>query len=125
MENRFLRVLVLSFLLSSCSFLPTGTDMWINSKLNNTPLGSSREQVQDSFGNPIYRIKYPQGNSLIEVWGYEVGNYWYHESLTVFFKDGQFIGIPRKTYDLLVFMHELGLVDPRSQFVNTFERQSA
>lgn len=97
--------------------------MWINRKLNNTPLGSSKQQVQASFGNPIYRIKYPQEkSSMIEVWGYEVGNYWYHESLTLFFKDEQFIGIPRKTYDLLFFMKQLGLVDARTVFL---ERQSA
>jgi hypothetical protein len=105
-----------AFLFSSCALLPMSTDAWINRKLDNIPMGSSKELVAQRFGNPIYRIKFPEA-SHVEIWGYDLGHYWYHESITMFFKEGMFIGVPRTPYDLMALMRQLRLVDPAAQFM--------
>jgi hypothetical protein len=108
-------LILLAFLFSSCAlFLPYGTSSWINRKLDRTPAGSSQEEVLKHFGRPIYQIKFPDA---VEIWGYDLGHYWYHEMLPFFFRDGRFIGVPRSSYELFVFMHQHRLIDGETRFI--------
>ncbi len=111
--KRILGLILILFCFSSCALIPAGTQVWIDQKMDKTPIGSSKETVLKNFGQPIYHIDFPEG---IEIWGYELGHYWYHLEITFFFRDERVIGVPLTSYDQLRLLQQLRILDSSAQF---------
>lgn len=114
---------VLIFFQFSCAFLSLATSSWIERKLERLPPGVSDQNVRAEMGEPVFRIRawereevLPAGRARrqVDIWGYEVGHYWYHETCFFFFRQGRLIGAPRDPYDLLKMLHALKLMPDAS-----------
>ena len=77
----------LILLFQSCAAVPYVTEEVISRKLMNLPLGASKEKVLREFGPAHFMATIPRGEDLIEIFGYEMGNYTYSESNLIIFRE--------------------------------------
>ncbi len=107
MFNRNTAILLLPLavlIFSSCMAVPFATSYRIDKKLEDLSLGASREEVTRKLGTPIFLIDIPHEKNKVEVLGYDMGNYWYHEAKLFVFKNDVLMGMPENTYELLKFL---------------------
>jgi len=99
------------FIFQSCVAVPYVTEEVINRKLMNLPLGESKEDVIREFGPAHFVATIPRGEDLIEIFGYQMGNYTYSESGLIIFRNGRVVAAPRDPYEMLKFLYLLRVID--------------
>ena len=77
---------------SSCALLPFATSSYIDKKLNKIPAGTSKKEIYLEMGQPYFRINLAASGEPIEVLGYDLGNYWYHEPCMLVVRDDRLVG---------------------------------
>ena len=110
MRTRAILVIVLALSFESCTALPFFTSAWIDKKVEKISLGSSKQKIVSEFGSPNFFVVIEEHRQRIEILGYEIGNYWYHEPRLLILREGQLVYTTREYYDLLKYLHELKVI---------------
>ena len=103
--------LILMVTLQSCAAAPYVTSEVIERKFDHLQIGQSRQSAIAQFGAPHYTLSFPKGTDLIEVAGYDLGNFSYADHVVLFFKNGRFIGAPRSDYEIFRLLHTLQVME--------------
>ena len=95
----------------------------IEKKIGNIALGASKKEVSEKLGKPLFLANISHHGQKIDVLGYELGNYWYHETHFFVFQDDALIAEPETALDLLKFLSQLHILQDVKFF--DLEDQSA
>lgn len=107
-------VLVLA-MISGCAAAPFVTEGAIDRQVLGLVLGQSKVSVIEDLGVPHHRISFKQETDTVEILIYEMGNYSYSKTQTLFFKNGRLIAVPKNETEMLRFM-SLSKMIPPAQF---------
>ncbi len=115
MKNKLLIFLIVSFLFQSCAVLTPATSAWINKKIASIPEGASKSEATAKLAiPPDYLATFPRGKDRIEVLGFDLGHYWYHEVRLLIFKNDRLVLKVDDFLDLMQYLYDLRIIDEAS-----------
>ena len=100
-------VFLMAVNLSSCVWIPFVTSSYIDKKMEKIPIGTSKKEIYLELGQPYFRVTLPASEEPVEVYGYELGNYWHHEPCLLVIRRGRLVGVSKDSYELLQMLKSL------------------
>jgi hypothetical protein len=108
--KKFLPFVCLAFLFQSCAAVPMVTSEVIERKMEKIQPGSPKMNLVRELGSPQTLIHFQKSGTRYEVWSYDMGHYWYHETRVLVLKNGVLLAVPSGVYELLSVLRQENLL---------------
>jgi len=110
---------------SSCTVMPAATNFMIDDSMNSAQMGSSTGQILNQYGTPHYHVVIPRPRDVVEIWGYDMGNYWVNDAVFLIFRNDALTGISKHPYEMLQTLHSLRILSDGAVFSRLAEDEAA
>ena len=109
--------LPLMLMLSSCLGAGMMTENIIDQEMSNLTPGQTKDQMLKQFGLPHFMATIPVGQDVVEIWGYQMGNFTHQEEGMLMFKNERLFAVPRTSSELLKYMYMARVIN-QAEFHN-------
>ena len=111
----------LVFFLESCAAMPFVTSSMVERKMGKLSAGDTKAQAAEKLGASHALAVFPRGADKFEILIYEFGDFWYHESKFLLFKNDHLIAAQEDAVDLLRFLSSVDVIQS-AQFFDARKR---